>query len=102
MATLKPNDEVHLVRDLVRAPDFAIARLLSDGKPRTPMEVYRGMGEFSSATAVAAFARLRKKGVARPVLVGERVAWKLEEGAAAVVRSLIEHQKSLEKITRRR
>ena len=68
MATLKPRDGVHLVRDLIRAPDFAIAKLLSDGKPRTPMEVYRGMGEFSTATAVAAFARIRKRGIAKPVL----------------------------------
>ena len=89
------------MRDLIRAPDFAIAKLLSDGKPRTPMEVYRGMGEFSTATAVAAFARIRKRGIAKPVLAGERVAWKLEEEAAAVVRELVEHQRTLERISKK-
>ncbi len=100
MPTLKPRDGVHLVRELVRAPDFAIARLLSDGKPRAPMEIYRKMGDFSFGTAVAAFGRLKRAGLAKPVLSGKKVGWVLHEDAAAVIRGLEGHQARLKGISK--
>ncbi len=98
MPTLTPRDEVHLVRQMVRAPDFAIVKLLSDGRARGHGEIYEAIGEYSLATKISALNRLKRARVVKPLLVGLGIGWKLDEGAREVYESLVRHQKVLEKL----